>query len=175
MNLPNKLRNIALTQINAIKDRLDRIDVEAAEEAERKRYERDARAELDDLTDIRLPRRTPEEIAGGKLPAAPAASRPASTAAKREMAEKVSPPVAPSANSPLAVHYRVLGVEEGADYATVQAAYSKLAERCAPDRFPDGSTERKTADEIRKRVDHAFDMLRDALDPTAGRFDKLEF
>ena len=73
MNLPKRLRNIAKTQINNIKERLDRIDIEAEEEAIQRRYERDARAELDDVTDIRLPMRTPEEIAGGKVSPSPRA------------------------------------------------------------------------------------------------------
>jgi hypothetical protein len=187
MNLPKKLRNIAKTQINAIKDRLDRIeenaDEEAVERAIQRRYERDARAELDDNFGPPLgpSLRTPEEIAAGK-PRQP--SSPAERAGTPAPKTRATAPAAPSRSAeapaaapvnPLAHHYRVLGVEEGADYPTVQAAYSKLAARCTPERFPEGSDERKTADEIRKRVDASYDALRDALDATAGRFDKLEF
>jgi hypothetical protein len=172
MNLPKRLRNIAQSQINSIKERLDRIDFEAEEEAERRRYERDARRELDDVTDIRQPMRTPEEIASGKpKKAAPRPSAPAETPA----APVSSVSSSRKETNLLAHHYRVLGVEEDADYSTVQAAYSKLAARCNPDRFPEGSDERRTAEEIKKRVDMAYDALRDALDATAGRFDKLEF
>jgi hypothetical protein len=178
MNLPKRLRNIAMTQINAIKERLDRVDAEADEEALRRRYERDARAELDDITDIRLPRRTPEEIATGRSSASPQRTERSveATAPIRSpdgAAERDSTSRQPA--DPLAHHYRVLGVEQGTDFSAVQAAYSKLAARCSPDRFPEGSEERKVAEEIRKRVDASFDALRDALDATAGRFDKLEF
>jgi len=171
MNLPKRIRNIAITQINAIKDRLDRVDAEADEQAYQKRYERDARAELDDHLDIRVPLRTPEEIAGGKVDPATRRVEPASRPADAPS----RPSTVRSETNPLSHHYRVLGVEDGADFATVQAAYSKLAARCTPDRFPEGSDERNTAAEIRKRVDASFDALRDALDSTAGRFDKLEF
>jgi hypothetical protein len=177
MNLPKRLRNIAITQINAIKDRLDRVDAEAEEQAIQKRYERDARVELDDLTDIRLPMRTPEEIAGGKVSSVrrPERKDEAGVKARPVESEEKVPASGRTAVDPLAHHYKVLGVDPGGDFATVQAAYSKLAARCAPDRFPEGSEERRTAEEIRKRVDAAFDALRDALDSTAGRFDKLEF
>jgi len=157
MSLPRRLRNIALSQIKAIRDRLDRIDAEAAEEeAAQQRAERSARQELKDEANARpTPTlRTPEEIASG-------APRPAMSAA-------------PQPASPLAIHYRVLGLEEGADLGAIEAAYHRLAKRCAPERFPEGSEEQQAAQEIFKRVDAAYNALRDALDPTAGRFDKLE-
>ncbi len=165
MGLSRRLRNIALSQIKAIKDRLDRVDAEEQEAADivtDRRSEADATRELNDPADVRLVRRTPEEIAAGTIPArqgAPASSR-ATTA------------TAPA--NPLAVHYRVLGVEEGADLSTIEAAYNQLASRCAPERFPEGSEEHATAVQIRRRVESAYNALRDELDPTAGRFDKLE-
>ena len=63
MSFSRRLRTIALSQIQAIQDRLNRIDAEAAEEAEQRRYRREAQDEMNDPTDIRLPMRTPEEIA----------------------------------------------------------------------------------------------------------------
>jgi hypothetical protein len=168
MSFGRRIRNIAVTQLNAMKERLDRIDAEAAEAAER--YEGDARAELNDRLDIRPVMRTPEEIASGapRTAARPSAATSGQPAAAPEQSAPLSPP------NPLSVHYKRLGVEDGADFRTVQAAYSKLAARCAPERFAEGSEERNTVLEIRKRVDASYDALRDALDPTAGRFDKLE-
>ena len=55
MNLPKRIRNIAISQINSIKDRLDRVDAEEEEREIQRRYERDARAELDDLQLVTLP------------------------------------------------------------------------------------------------------------------------
>ena len=69
---------------------------------------------------------------------------------------------------------QVLGLEDGADFAAVQSTYNKLASRCDPARFPEGTEDRKMAESIKNRVDSAYQSLRDALDSTAGRFDKLE-
>jgi preprotein translocase subunit Sec63 len=74
----------------------------------------------------------------------------------------------------LHLHYKVLGLEDGADFASVQSTYNKLASRCDPTRFPEGTEDRKMAEGIKARVDAAYQALRDALDSTAGRFDKLE-
>lgn len=163
MSLSRRLRNIAKTQLNNIKERLDRIDDEADADVIEKRAERDAMRELSDPTDMRPQRRTPEEIASGD-------SKPRQTAS---MPAQSSTPVTAS-QDPLAVHYRVLDLELGSDLSSVEAAYAKLCERNLTDKFPEGSDERKAAERIFKRVDSAYNALRDALDPTAGRFDKLE-
>lgn len=198
MNLPKRLRNIALSQINSIKDRLDRIDTdgleEAAEKIEQARYRRDALEELNDPTNIKPILRTPEEIAKG-LPASsasPGGSRPPTVpGAVPSQTSGQRPPSVPSlapassggqhtastvqAGSALAAYYKVLNLEDGADFASVQSAYNKLVARCDPARFTAGSEDQKMAEAIRKRVDAAYESLRDALDSTAGRFDKLEF
>ena len=168
MSLSRRLRNIAKTQLNNIKERLDRIDEEADADILEKRAERDALKELNDPADIRLMRRSPEEIAAGSAPV-------------RRTVPSAAPPVqSPAASTPtvsqdpLAPHYRVLGLDPGADLSAVDAAYKKLQERDLVHKFPEGSEEQKAAVEIFKRVDGAYDALRDALDPTAGRFDKLE-
>jgi len=162
MSITRRLRNIALSQIKVLKERLDRIDAEeeSSEEVQR-RLRRDAEEELLDPADRTLTRRTPEEIAAGVLRSQELARSPAAV-----------PPQ--PAVSPLSVHYRVLGLEEGADLQAVEAAFSRLAARCLPARFPEGSAERKTAEEIYLRVETAYTALREQLDPTAGRFDKLE-
>lgn len=189
MSLSRRLRTIALSQIGAIHDRLNRIDAEAAIEAERKieqkRMERDARDELDDPTAIKPVLRSPEDIAAGvvRQPTASrteASNRPPSYGGSVQSApsapDSLGSSVTAQAGSsfPLRLHYKVLGLEDGADYASVQSSYNKLAARCDPTRFPAGSDDQKMAEGIRKRVDAAYEALRDALDSTAGRFDKLE-
>jgi len=170
MSLSRRLRTIALSQIQAIQERLNRIDHEAAEEAAQRRYRRDAASELDDPTDIRPTMRSPEEIASGSP--RPPAARTTPPQVTSETPKTTAPvPVA----SPLAVHYKVLGLEDGADFAAVQSTYNKLAVRCDPTRFPAGSEAQQMAEGIRKRIDAAYEALRDAMDSTAGRFDKLEF
>lgn len=163
MGISRRIRTIAISQIDAIKARLDRIDAEEEEAVAQRRDRELAVDELKDPGDIRLtPRRTPEEIAAG-VPAA--ATRPTPAPAPPKAIEVPG--------SPLATQYRILGLEDGADLESVEAAYSGLAARCSPDRFPDGS-EREAAAEIFKRVDSAYETLKEALDPTVGRFDKLE-
>ncbi len=102
--------------------------------------------------------RTPEEISG--VFSGSAASR--NVAASNQVAD------------PLAPHYRLLGLESGSDYSTVQSVYEKLEERCRPDRFTAGSPEAKELEDIRTKLETAFHALRAALDPTARRFDLLE-
>ncbi len=167
MSLSRRLRNIAKTQLNNLKDRLDKADEEADFNDAARQAEVDAANELNDPADMRLARRSPEEIATG------AKTKPPSPPAAR-------PPTAPapsqSPGSPLTIHYRRLGVEDGADLGAVEEAYAKLRDSCQriKERVPKDSEELKSAEEILKRVDDSYNTLRDALDPTAGRFDKLE-
>jgi hypothetical protein len=78
-------------------------------------------------------------------------------------------------NDPLDYHYRMLGLEPGADFGEVQTAYNGLAARTEPGRFPVGSPEASELEDIRKRLDTSFRALRDSLDSTAHRFGLLEF
>ena len=170
MSLSRRLRNIAKTQLNNIKERLDRIDEEAEADVLEKRAERDALKELNDPTDIRLMRRSPEESAAGS-----AAARRTATAPAAAVPAPSTVATPPASQDPLTPHYRVLGLEPGADLSAVDAAYAKLQQgRDLVGKFPEGSDDQKAAVEIFKRVDGAYNALRDALDPTAGRFDKLE-
>src|SRR5690606_8220410 len=54
--------------------------------------------------------------------------------------------------------YEVLGVERGADEATLKKAYRRLAMKYHPDRNPDD----KTAEEKFKEVNEAYEVLSDA-------------
>lgn len=153
MGIPNRIRNIAISQIHAIRERLDQLDTDLD-------Y-RDPVAEME----------ARREVAETRLDAVLTRSR---EELDQEAAERVAqaPPARPM--SPLARHYRVLGLEDGVDLAAVDNAYSKLAARCSPDRFATGSEEEATARDILARVDAAYNALRDALNPAAGRFGKLE-
>jgi hypothetical protein len=75
---------------------------------------------------------------------------------------------------PNASDYRVLGVPVGSEFAAVQAAYEKLARRCDPRRFPDGSTEQKEAERILERVNASYERLKKRLDPIQSRFYNIE-
>jgi len=81
---------------------------------------------------------------------------------------------APGVADPVQTAYRIIGVPPGSDYLTVQTAVNKLRELCAPSRFPNGSAEQSDSQIILQKVEEAYQVLQNALDPGAGRFDKLE-
>ena len=96
------------------------------------------------------------------------------TARVPETIAATSRPTAKGAEDPLEVHYKVLGLTAGADFALVRHAYERLSHRSDPSRFSEGSEEAARATEVRKRVEDAYHALRRALDPSAARFSDLE-
>ena len=92
-----------------------------------------------------------------------------------------SPAALPTGEAPAAetdvttTAYRIIGVPEGSPFPVVEKAVLKLRERCAPERFPEGSEERAEATQILKRIDDAFRLLKASLGVPESRFDKLEF
>ena len=175
MSIPERFYRIAKHKFSEIRDRVDRWD-EEAQEAEtdllRKAETRpNAQRELKDAL------RTTPPTKGEGTPPAQASSLRSPDEIRRAGAPMSAPSSQPLGNQPdpLTFHYRLLGVEPGTEFSEVQAAYSKLAARCDPARFPAHSTEAQEADRIRKRLEESYKTLRDALDSTARRFDLLEF
>ena len=70
--------------------------------------------------------------------------------------------------------YRVLGLPDGAELAQVRRAYRDLIARSDPTRFPEGSPERAKAEQIRQRIELAYQTLLLHLDHTAQRFRNLQ-
>jgi curved DNA-binding protein CbpA len=68
----------------------------------------------------------------------------------------------------------VLGLPDGAELAQVRRAYRDLIARSDPTRFPDGSPERAKAEQIRQRIEQAYQTLLLHLDHTAQRFRNLQ-
>jgi len=83
-----------------------------------------------------------------------------------------SPP--PAVSESLAADFRLLGLAPGADLTAVEAAWRKLAERADPKRFPAGSEDEKKAARILESINAAYARIREALNPTEGRFGQLE-
>ncbi len=81
---------------------------------------------------------------------------------------------APQMPSDLLAHFRLLGIPPNADIRQAQEAYKQLMERANPERFPEGSEERRRAEQICQRIQQAYDAVRQYLDPTSARFDRLE-
>ncbi len=187
MSIPERLSRIVRHKITEMKDRFDQMDEDAMlDPAEMERLRRaqlraEARKELDEslATPVQpfssgpthvsqpapqrsaspdLPLRSPQQISGGALPQSAPAARP----------------TLKTPTDPLEYHYKMLGVEVGADMGTVQSAYTALAARTEPGRFPVGSAEASELEDIRQRLETSYRVLRDALDSTAHRFGLLE-
>ncbi len=69
---------------------------------------------------------------------------------------------------------KVLGVTAVADFAEIKKAFDRLYSRSDPSKFPAGSSEATQAFEIQGRVQKAYAILTDAMDPTEKRFKSLE-
>lgn len=136
-----------------------------------------ARRELESRTELN---RSAERDASSSPSPRPASGAPRSSTshpASSTTSGANNTPVAANsqaADNPNASDYRVLGVPVGSDLASVQDAYEKLARRCDPRRFPEGSAEQKDAARILERVNVSYEALRKRLDPTENRFGKLE-
>ncbi len=69
---------------------------------------------------------------------------------------------------------KVLGVTAVADFAEIKKAFDRLYSRSDPSKFPAGSSEATQASEIQGRVQKAYAILTDSMDPTEKRFKSLE-
>ena len=187
MSLPERLFRIAKHKIGEIKDHIDHIgedaelDPDVVEKRRRAQSRRDAREELDDTmsdseirdasrspvvdaagSPIKGARRTPDQISRG--------ARSAQSSSQSASGSQTLPE-----SDPLEMQYRQLGVEIGSDLSVVQAAYEKkIARLNGLASAPVGSEDARQAQALRDRFDTAYHTLKEALDPTARRFDLLE-
>ncbi len=145
---------VAKAALDGAKERLDDIDERAQAEL----------ARALDHADFPKSSNDPMERAQAKINAARQA-----TSARQE----IRPP-SEASTDPVQTAFKILGVPPGSDWLTVQQAANKLRQRCAPSRFPNGSQEQVETQNILQRVEEAYQVLQNALDPNAGRFDKLE-
>jgi hypothetical protein len=167
MSIPGRIFKISKTYLNQVRDR---IDAELTErESATRELEGEAGSGAGRTNDAEsLMRRAEEKIA---------AARRELDARREASGVPASDPTAStraSAADPNASDYRILGVAIGSDLSTVQGAYEKLAARCDPRRFPDGSGEKQDAERILVRVNAAYEALQKRLDPMQNRFGKLE-
>lgn len=70
--------------------------------------------------------------------------------------------------------HQILGVEAGASFDTVRAAYERLNKRADPTRFPEGSTEQREAAALQRRVNIAYEKLAAKFPDSHRRFRDLE-
>ena len=67
-----------------------------------------------------------------------------------------------------------MGVKPGSDLDAVESKWRELVRRADPKRFPLGSEEERRAAEILNSVNGAYARIREDLNPTEGRFGRLE-
>ncbi len=188
MSIPNRIYRIAKAYLNQARDRIEALDAELAERelqgpgetppagGETSRPAGRPAPARDDTSPEAMMRRAEERIrAAGTDGAARAEAGRAPGSRYSGDPAAAGGGSASAAADPNAADYRVIGVPVGSDWASVQAAYEKLARRCDPRRFPEGSEEQKDAERILERVNRAYEALRKRLDPTESRFAKLEF
>jgi hypothetical protein len=80
-----------------------------------------------------------------------------------------------TAPDPKAYARRLLGVTESTPYEELRKCFERLNQRSDPSNFPAGSYEAEQAAAIQRRVNWAFSLLTEDMDPTDKRFRSLEF
>lgn len=70
--------------------------------------------------------------------------------------------------------YRILNLTPRSTLRELKTSYKRLSERSQPDKFPEGSEERKKAAVLHLRVQEAYELLLPVLDPRSKRFQSLD-
>lgn len=163
MGITRRIRRILKGYMKTARERLDELEAEL-----------NARRELEDYLEpgggasVDLPPET-------ALPPADTTVAPPSTRSTPPSVEQGSTSSgAVQLPADLQAHFRLLGIPPNADLRQAQEAYKQLMERAKPERFPEGSEERRRAEQICQRIQQAYDAVRQYLDPTSARFDRLE-
>ena len=172
MSIPERIYKISKAYLGQVRDRIDAELAERELEASLRGANGPAQ---DDASPDAMMRRAEERIAAMRREIDERNTAAGAAMQSGSGGVAVAAPPATAEDADPNIHdFRVLGVPMGSDFSTVQAAYEKLARRCDPRRFPDGSTEQKEAERILSRVNASYEALRKRLDPMRNRFDKLE-
>jgi hypothetical protein len=75
---------------------------------------------------------------------------------------------------PYQAAYELLGVEPGVSLSALDAAFEARLEEIRPERYAAGTPERAALEARRSAVTAAYDRVRDALNATETRFERLE-
>ena len=85
------------------------------------------------------------------------------------------PPAAGHRVDPLAADLALLGAPPTCNMETLDRLYAERIAELQPDRFPSGSPGYAEIAARRGNLDAAYERLRDAINTTETRFEKLEF
>jgi hypothetical protein len=167
MSVPDRIYQMAKAYLDAARGRLEEIDSRASAEID-KALAPGGSASPSNISD-------PMDRAAAKIAAARGEAAARSQLPQRYNFSTADPSMASGPDpDPVQTAYRVIGVPIGSDVATIDSAVAKLRERAAPEKFPEGSTEREDAARIQARVDNAYAVLQEALGIQKNRFDRLE-
>ena len=111
-----------------------------------------------------------EHIRNTPVEAAPTTQQPG--AAPRLAQPAPSPP---GGRDPFAVSYELLGIRPGVSIPELEAGYQARLAELKVDQYPEGSAQRQVIEGRRQAVSAAYEKLRDALNPTETRFERIEF
>ncbi len=75
----------------------------------------------------------------------------------------------------LSAAYAVLGLQGGQDLNALDLARDARRSEVRPEQHPAGSPARAVAEEKLRLIDAAYERVRDVLNPTETRFERLEF
>lgn len=96
-------------------------------------------------------------------------------AAAPPVAGSPAPKPAVDPRDPTEACYLLLGVPQGAPLSVVETAYQQRMSELRPEQHPHGSAERALQEGKREAIHAAYEKLRDTLNPTETRFERLEF
>jgi hypothetical protein len=159
MSIPIRLWRALRGRIALARERgsVSQAEVEAAlERAAIAQAEADAARELSEHGTGPARGRGPERVKGATSPPHPTGT-------------------SPHARDPFAEDYALLQLAPGSGLAALETAYQARLAEIRADRHPEGSAERAGAESRRRAIAAAYERLRDALNTTETRFEKLEF
>jgi len=190
-DISGRIYNIAKSYVESARGRIQAIDEAAIAELQSAlsgtdMARVDPNAEYHPVSDDPMARAA-SKIAAAKArarfegfePTAAAATESATSMEQKSVPEQLAAleqAAAPklTASNPVSTAYRIIGIPDGSDRTAIEDAVRKLRERCAPDRFNEGSPERQEALKILARIDEAYTLLMRSFNVEASRFDKLE-
>lgn len=171
-DLLGRAYQVAKTYLDAARSRLEEIDARAQDEL-RQSLPREASSPLPPAASA--PAAVDDPFARAQAKIATAQQRVAAQRQEQERRQTANDPPPALPSDPVTTAYKIIGVPAGSDIAAVRAAVDQLRARCAPTRFPAGSSEQAEAQVILQRVEEAYHVLQNALPTEPGsRFDKLE-
>jgi len=130
-------------------------------------FESDARKELEDFLEQRdVAKSLPpsEHFENPVPPMSPSEGNSSESRSLYDLNWKMDVPTA----------YRILNLTSRSTLRELKTAYKRLSERSQPEKFPEGSEERKKATILHLRVQEAYELLLPVLDPRSRRFQSLD-